>query len=102
MEKSGCLRSVQSVVVFLSCQNEYGLLNELGPMFRGPNFDPNELTTAMRPTDVLGLAIEENHQSTLQEFDQHVSFGGFHQWGDPNSWMVYFMEHPKQKWMIWR
>ena len=21
-------------------------------------------------------------------------YGGFHQWGYPNSWMVYFMENP--------
>ena len=26
---------------------------------------------------------------------------GFHQWGYPNSWMVYFTEHPKIKWMFW-
>jgi len=26
---------------------------------------------------------------------------GFHKWGIPNSWMVYFMESPRIKWMIW-
>ena len=27
---------------------------------------------------------------------------GFHTWGCPNNWMVYFMENPIYKWMIWR
>ena len=27
--------------------------------------------------------------------------GGLHKWGYPNSWMVYFMENPTLKWMIW-
>ena len=26
---------------------------------------------------------------------------GFHKWGYPNSWMVYFMENPIYKWMIY-
>jgi hypothetical protein len=26
--------------------------------------------------------------------------GGFHKWGIPNSWMVYFMENPKITWMM--
>ena len=29
------------------------------------------------------------------------SDGGFHKWGYPNSWMVYFKEKPYIKWMIW-
>ena len=53
----------------------------------------------MRPTDVLGLAIEENHQSTLQEFDQHVSFGGFHSHGEtPIGWFISWNIPNKNGW----
>ena len=27
-------------------------------------------------------------------------YGGFLKWGIPNSWLVYFMEHPNLKWMM--
>ena len=36
----------------------------------------------------------------LYIYIQLYTYGGFRIWRYPNSWMVYFMENPKQEWMM--
>jgi len=31
----------------------------------------------------------------------NIAHGDFHKWKYPNSWVVYLLENPNKKWMIW-